>query len=365
MEGPRETSEEQTIAPSDAVGTIQSSDKAPSDKTEDQTESKVEKVGNQSIDKGRVRYCELRLDKYGQYSDHPVAKPYSANASEEAKSGEYAISWRLHNKDGVDAKPELLIESYVLREALKEVGAGNPSMTFDTKVVAMPWPYELIYHKEQRLRDLAAADSAKKEDIEILLREVEQRQAIERKDAEKLSQNGQVTYDLLWTLFYIGDLVIQKDIMGKEQVSVIGPHQSSARVDSEQYDLGLCSVDYDGTDFTYLDNDVTIEKFKGAKTITDLEVIPFKKWKGPDGELTLSIIFCFGKPRLMKHEGSGPDVLRERLSIRGRTFEDLCNDQSEGSFRQYGGLVVDEGPEEMLPNIDDTVSKQSIQVLGG
>ena len=79
-----------------------------------------------------------------------------------------------------DAKTFLLIESYALRQALKKVGAGNPSMTVDTKVVVMPWPYELIYHKEQERRSIAEAYVTKKEDIEIMLREVEQRQNTER-----------------------------------------------------------------------------------------------------------------------------------------------------------------------------------------
>ena len=258
----------------------------------------------------------------------------------------------------------LLIESHALREALKEVAVGNPSVIFDTKVVAMPWPYDLIYHKEQRLRELAEADASKREDIEILLREVEQRQATERKDAEELSKNGQVTYDLLWTLFYQGDLVVQKDIMRKEQASIIGPQLGLISDDSEQYTIDLCSVDYDGTDFTYLDNQVTIEWFKGAKAITDLAVIPFQKWKGLDGEFSKSI-GIHSQSNNYRRVGSAPEALRERLIRRGRKFEDLCNDQYGGSFRQYGGLIVDEGADEMLRDDDDDTVGGELHRLHG
>lgn len=188
----------------------------------------------------------------------------------------------------MDAKPVLLIESYALRATLKEAQDGFSGVSFDTKVVALPWPYELIYHKEKKLREIAKEkDEATKLDIEILLREVEQRQATERKDAERLAQSGQVTYDLLWTLFHLGLEVVQKNIMGTQQVSIIAPlHTTPASYHADQYWLDLWNVEYNGNEFTYLESTISIKKFKETKAITDLEVFPLNRWKISEGECT-------------------------------------------------------------------------------
>ncbi|KAI9814172.1 MAG: hypothetical protein M1827_003338 [Pycnora praestabilis] len=320
-----EISEEKQEKGKEASESIENDEKE-GEEVKDKKDSVEDKT---STDKERVRYCELYMNSWGQYSDLTVEKPNISKAPEEVKGDEYAISWRLTKKEE-DAKPVLLIESHALREALKKVDNDCSSMSFDTEVVAMPWPYELIYHKEQKLRDLAEkAEEATKRDIEILIREVDHRQATERKDATKLAENKQVTYDLLWTLFYPGEPVVQKDIMGKEQVSIIAtPHRMPAGETSEKYYLDLWSVDYNGTEFTYLESTISIKSFKGAKAITDLEVFPLKEWEGPNGAKATE--------------------LKERLIKRGQKFEELCNGQSEGSFRQYKGLMMNQGGDKML-----------------
>lgn len=49
------------------------------------------------------------------------------------------------------------------------------------------------------------------------------------------------------------------------------------------------------------------------------------------------------------------DVLRDRLIERGRMFEQLCNGPPEGCFRQYGGVVMNEGADEVLADVNNEV----------
>jgi len=149
-----------------------------------------------------------------------------------------------------------------------------------TQEVVIDAPYEVIYHNAEKLEEYADdKEEAIKTDITLLLKEVEQVQASKRKDAETLAQTGHVTYELLWTVLYVGRMVCQKH-MNEEQVSIIAPAYSSPT--AENHPLVLWSLDYDGTNFTYTEKKVSIKTFKGSKAITDLEVYPLDNWKSQD-----------------------------------------------------------------------------------
>jgi hypothetical protein len=255
-----------------------------------------EKDTGEGARKSRVRYIERKLNKFGEFEDtdvddfgeveEKIASAYVADGgkSEEEKDDEYAIAWRrsLPGTASGRGTRELLIESTALRKALKEVTQGYSRLSFDTAEVSFSSPYEVIYDNTEKLKEYAMkADEKTKTDIDILLREVGLELATKRKDITRLAQNGQVTYELLWTLFYPGCLVCH-EVMGEMQISIVGPG-SLGHLDSH-YDLDLWSIDYDGTDFIYSEINVLIESFKGPKAFTDLEVYPLEKWTGPEGE---------------------------------------------------------------------------------
>lgn len=227
---------------------------------------------------GFGEYIEKDVDDFGESEDDGVEKKAAAKGGDD----EYAISWRRTPSDtpGKEGTRELLIESPALRKALGQVLKDYP-LSFDTEEVVIDAPYEVIYHNAKKLQAHAEEDEAAKKDIGILLKEVEQVQASKRKDAETLAATGQVTFELLWTIFYVGRMVCQKHI-GEVQVSIIAPPYSSSS--SEKYPLVLWSVDYDGTSFTYAEKKVSIKSFKGSKSITDLEVYPLDILEVSDGE---------------------------------------------------------------------------------
>jgi hypothetical protein len=238
----------------------------------------------------RVRYIERQTNIFGDFQDKDVddfgdseENELDKKAAVGAGDGDYTIAWRRTATKDPDevGKRELLIQSQALRKALKSVLQGYP-LSFDTEEVAVSAPYEIIYHNRIPLEKYAeTADEITKVDINILLKEVEQVQSTERRDAETLAKSGQITFELLWTLFFPGRKVCQK-YLGEEQVSIIAPAFDAPS--KEKYSLVLWSIDYDGTNFKYLENRVSIRSFKGSKAIADLDVYPLENWKDPDGE---------------------------------------------------------------------------------
>ena len=280
--------------------TIESVHDTPAENVKDKMDD--EKDAKKATKKSRIRYIERTLNKFGEFEDadiddfgeieekissHHVADD---DESEEEKEDEYAIAWRrtLPGTASGRGTRELLIESVALRKALKEVTQGYSRLSFDTAEVSFTSPYEVIYDNTSRLKEYAkTADEKTKTDIDILITEVDMELATKRKDINRLAQNGQVTYELLWTLFYPGCLVCH-EVMGEMQISIVGPG-SLGHLDTGKYDLDLWSIDYDGTDFVYSEINVLIDSFKGPKAFTDLEVYPLEKWTGPESENSTSM----------------------------------------------------------------------------
>jgi hypothetical protein len=262
-----------------------------------------EKETKKAIKNSRIRYIERKLNKFGEFEDTDidnfgeVEEKFTSNhigddikteEEEEEKEDEYAIAWRRSLPATASGRGtlELLIESPALRKALKEVTRGYSRLSFDTAEVSFTSPYEVIYDNTTKLKEYAMkADEKTKTDVDILIKEVDQELASKRKDITRLARNGQVTYELLWTLFYPGCLVCH-DVMGEMQISIVGPG-SLGHLESGKYDLDLWSIDYDGTDFIYSEINVEIEAFKGPKAFTDLEVYPLEKWTGSEGEKSI------------------------------------------------------------------------------
>ena len=261
-------------------------------------DKKDENKTRKAMRKPRVRYIERKLNRFGEFEDtdiddfgeveEKIASNYATNDSKsgEEKDDNYAIAWRrsLPGTASGRVTRELLIESAALRKALKEVTQGYSRLSFDTAEVSFSSPYEVIYDNRENLRKYSKnADERTKTDVDILIQEVDLELATKQKDITRLAENGQVTYELLWTLFYPGCPVCH-EVMGEMQVSIVAPGSLGHLDNGDHYDLDLWSIDYDGTDFKYSEINVLIESFKGPKAFTDLEVYPLEKWTGPEGE---------------------------------------------------------------------------------
>jgi hypothetical protein len=244
--------------------------------------------------KARVRYIKRTKMPRTAPKDEVVTREafkgttIGNDGTEDDEPDVYAISWRQSWRRNSLGTPKLLIESKGLKAALKEVVQGHVVVSFDINEVKLKPPYEIIYHNAEALREYSRTNpdcsTQTRNDIEILLREVENepQQRMQRLDARELAANGDVTYDLLWTLYRPGQLVYAPLVIGQDKYDQICLVQF-VYIRGKSMELGLQGFDYDGFRFTYSGYSVAIDTFKGSRAISELEVVPLKWYKNAKG----------------------------------------------------------------------------------
>lgn len=214
---------------------------------------------------------------------------------EDENANNWVVSWRrTYKKEENEAgKLTLLIESKRLRAVLKDVIEGHVGVSFDTEQVELEPPYSIVFHHTHKLREYGQRNPRLPpetlEEIDILLHEVqnEPQQRTQRSDAQSLSVNGEITFDLLWTLYYPGQLVSAPVQVGGERHDHICllTYCSTENSDLSKISvrLDLESIDYDGNQFRSIEHTVNIKSFKGPKAISELEVVPLPYYKNSKG----------------------------------------------------------------------------------
>ncbi|KAI9666537.1 MAG: hypothetical protein M1821_004473 [Bathelium mastoideum] len=140
------------------------------------------------------------------------------------------------------------------------------------------------------LRDPQAM-SATIEDLKILLAKVESSVELEEwfKTVRDSSQSaGTVTWDLLWTLFPPGELVLAKPCFKQPQLFVTYSAESRDRGEAaenkkEIWSLYCWTYDWDGTHFNRGFAVFDFERFKGEKQINTLPAYPLGYDRDADG----------------------------------------------------------------------------------
>lgn len=233
----------------------------------------------------RVRWIEQKNDYYTELIVKEIQNPDGSKVLQptnlEHKEARYVITWRFRFEPG-QSEPavDLMINSQALREALKEVMADY-SVSFDTQVVVIDAPYAPIYHTSKALQAYAerCGDEAVKEDLNILLRGVKERQGIGVRDAATLASKGEITFALLWTLFHPECKVICKSFPGERQIAIVSAHYFAFR---DKFRLGLEYVDWCEAGFHVNSFVKEIAKFKGSRQICSLDVFPLEYFKHAD-----------------------------------------------------------------------------------
>jgi hypothetical protein len=283
----------------------------------------------------RVKWEELKKGKYGR-GDLRTVEPWTAthnkavvegpDAQSEAENdrGKHAMIWRrilYETRETV----ELAIKSKPLRKALKQVIKGYTYVSFDTTNVILDPPFTSIYHHKGQLQEYAnrtsAEDPTTARDIELLLETIDDQQATVHSDIAALTQEGDITHKLLWSLFYPGCLVVRQTPLGDVQLAVAVPSTSRAHAsydddgpaivdDRQPFYVNLEFVDFEDGQFVLLKVRVEIEWFPAAKAITDLVVYPLAYYGRPSEWLRL----CSQKDqadqrgRALRRCSSGPAV---------------------------------------------------------
>lgn len=252
-----------------------------------------------AISTQRVRYIKRIIAPETDPKDEVVVRKDIIDPKrvehEDENADNWVVSWRrTYKKEENEAgKLTLLIESKRLRAVLKDVIEGHVGVSFDTEQVELEPPYSIVFHHTNKLREYGQRNPQSPpetlEEIDILLHEVqnEPQQRTQRSDAQSLSINGEITFDLLWTLYYPGQLVSAPVQVGGERhdhiclLTYCSTENSDLSKTSVRLDLE--SIDYDGNQFRSIEHTVNIKSFKGPKAISELEVVPLRYYKNSKG----------------------------------------------------------------------------------
>lgn len=248
----------------------------------------------------------------------------------------------------VERAVDLMINSQALRDALKEV-ARDYYVSLDTREVVVDASYAPIYHTSRALEAYAerCGDETVKEDIKTLLQEVRERQGVGVKDAATLSSKGEITFALLWTLFYPGCKVVSKSFLGERQIAIVSGHSLHW---SDKLELWLEYVDWYTAGFGVFSFLKEIARFKGSRQICSLDVFPLEHFRHADKHKKLPGAKSFFDTNAeyqaskvdSKSENAASSLISD-LVERGRQFHSVCNINAEQRLREYSGQVYKEG----------------------
>ena len=96
-------------------------------------------------------------------------------------------------------------------------------------------------------------------------------------DLPPLLEHGEITFDLLWTLFRPNTIVYTRCIFSEEPKCLIFDFGDEKEIKKEKYYVLQCRyVDFNGKVFGEVATNLIIPEFRGAKTITSLQIHPLQ-----------------------------------------------------------------------------------------
>ena len=225
------------------------------------------------------------------------------------------------DKEGT-SKPLVLdsvvVQSESLKTTLGEVFEGYKGITASLKRLVFKSPFHPFHYRwkrftqvleRQKVEDPVAASYS--QILHDLLRSELNHVMSEIED---LTNNGVITYSLLWALFEPGEHVVtNKD--GQERVYVIESVDYVTNDKVHHLAIKTRYIDYNGEDLGYAGSGLRINKFQGTRSISELNVVPA----------------AFHPQK---------DELTARMIARGKKFYDLCGVQCkayDGNVRYISG----------------------------
>ena len=138
-----------------------------------------------------------------------------------------------------------------------------------------------IYRKFLSVKD---DQSIETEHLDLLIKEVLQKDLYDLiTEAEENEKENRTTWNLLWTLFPRGSIVIAKEEDGYEQAYQVLDTEYKQEDDSPLfYDIKCQFIHYNGLQVGYQERYRTIPHFNGKKGITELDVYPLRLAKRSD-----------------------------------------------------------------------------------
>ncbi len=185
-------------------------------------------------------------------------------------------------------------------------------MQADPKLLFHARPH-LIKRKTEEKKKLTP-DQALIDDIGTAVRFVEEDYAAEIASLNSLLANGEITWDMLWTICPPNVIILAPKHGPVHQMQGLKLADSSyqERPNRTQY-FYICGaiITHDGSDFGWGHLDLEIDKFDGAKQITSLAAFPLR----------------------YSHER---EAVRERLVARGRKYLSVIDKPTSLEYAENG-----------------------------
>ncbi len=140
-------------------------------------------------------------------------------------------------------------------------------------------PFEPLFFARHEIHQKSLlCDEETRTHLDLLIKDVLQEDLYQIiKETEEHEKENKTTWNLLWTLFPHGSIVIAKEHDGHEQAYQVLETEYKQEADSPLfYDIKCQFVYFNGLQFGFQERFCTIPHFTGKKSITDLDVYPLR-----------------------------------------------------------------------------------------
>jgi hypothetical protein len=207
-------------------------------------------------------------------------------------------------------------------------------------------PFEPLFftrHDIHRKSLLYSEGTEEREHLDLLINDVLQKDLWQLiKEAEDLENENKTTWNLLWTLFPRGSIVIAKEHDGYEQAYQILDTEYKDEADSPLfYDIRCQSIHFNGLQFGFQERYRTIPHFTGKKCITDLDVYPLRLAK--QSEYLRKTLLERGKKVLDYQDVHHVQIKPATVDKTRPNYDELMKDLGRGDVSHKHYLLYDTG----------------------
>jgi len=327
-ETPKES--EQTAAAKRRMSTVGEKEKTPKEPDSDaavktekgdktdalpEAENKTAEPEDLVEENPRVRLLDSRYDeKTGIFEEVPSSLPVKVKV--QGPQLPYAFTWlRKFDENRRYYTTRVTVNSVPLEELIREncrASSDSNFKQFMPQFRVLVWNWDSL---QKATEDHAGDDDEKKQarqDLRFLLDKVQSSPEMEKYfEARGMwKENGEISFDYLWTLFPPGEMVCSKVFMNDMQAFIAreGDVEKQAMINGQTksvFELTCWSYDWNGDSFNRVGGSLKIENFSGTKTINTLNCYPISYYVNQKGN----------------PDESG---LRAKLKERGEKFRKFC-----------------------------------------
>ncbi|KAF2724282.1 P-loop containing nucleoside triphosphate hydrolase protein [Polychaeton citri CBS 116435] len=180
----------------------------------------------------------------------------------------------------------IVVQSEFLKSVASTVLKSYPGIDAGVEDLEFEAPFEPFFHRWPELeleRHRHNNDLAKSQELELLHNVLRTELERDMKAAQDLTGHGNITFDLLWTLYPPGSVAFgnfanqdQCFLVVRSSYEAVRGTENEAVRDTESFVIELAFLDFNGTRFGWIDTSKQVLQFKDTRKIAELSVIPQK-----------------------------------------------------------------------------------------